>query len=123
SGGPSVTIIDGNNQASDVTFTSSETTASVIDGFTITHGFDAFHGGGITVIQSSPTIQNNVITGNDGLQGLGIYVSFGSPMITGNTITGNVQSGGSGGIGGGIAIGGASNAQVIGNTISNNQFG
>src|SRR5208282_5370643 len=55
--------------------------------------------------------------------GGGIDVNAGSPLIQGNTITQNIEGGCSGGtMGGGIFIQGASNAQIIGNTISNNPY-
>src|SRR6267154_2363165 len=81
-------------------------------------------GGGIAIANSSPTIQDNTITANFGCSGVGIGVSFGSPLIQGNTINNNQQSGCTGGTGGGgILIGGASQPQIIGNTISNNSTG
>src|SRR5436305_15127639 len=49
SGGPGVTKIDGGNKASVVTFTTAESRDSVIDGFTLTHGYDTYHGGGVTI--------------------------------------------------------------------------
>lgn len=122
SDGPAVTTIDGSNKASVVTFNTAETLSSIVDGFTITHGFDIYHGGGITVLSSSPTIQNNVITANGGIEGLGIYAELASPIIKNNTISGNFQNGGSGGIGGGISLLRASNFEIVGNTISNNHM-
>jgi hypothetical protein len=60
---PETTIIDGNQSDSVVVFQSGEGADSVLKGFTITNGLADF-GGGIYCIQSSPTIQNSVITGN-----------------------------------------------------------
>ena len=125
--GASVTIIDGNAVNTVVTFQSQETAASVLDGFTIRNGAIASGsttGSGIYVSNSSPTIKNNVITGNLGCQGAGIDVYFGSPLIQSNTITKNSQGGCVGGTGGGgILIGGASHPQILNNTISNNTMG
>jgi hypothetical protein len=124
SGGAKVTIINGGGTASVVTFSSGETTASVLSGFTITNGKASFGGGGIEISSSSPTISKNLIKNNQACDGDGIEVSFGSPVIRGNQITGNIQSGCSGGTGGGgIEIGGAASAQVIGNMIANNNAG
>ena len=125
--GASVTIIDGNAVNTVVTFQSQETTASVLDGFTIRNGAVAVNsttGSGVYVANSSPTIKNDVITGNLGCEGSGIDVYFGSPLIQNNTITNNSQGGCSGGTGGGgILIGGASHPQILNNTISNNTMG
>jgi parallel beta-helix repeat protein len=125
--GASVTIIDGNAVNTVVTFSSQETSDSVLDGFTIRNGAVAVSsttGSGIYVADSSPTIKNNIITDNSGCQGSGIDVYFGSPLIQGNTITNNKQGGCSGGTGGGgILIGGASQPQILNNTISSNTTG
>jgi parallel beta-helix repeat protein len=126
--GPATTIIDGGGLDIVVKFVTQETSSSVLAGFTIRNGRPSvnttYDGGGIAIASSSPTIQNNTITANFGCSGVGIGVSFGSPLIQGNTITNNQQSGCTGGTGGGgILIGGASQPQIIGNTISNNSTG
>ncbi|HEX6908726.1 MAG TPA: right-handed parallel beta-helix repeat-containing protein [Terriglobales bacterium] len=128
SGGASVTIIDGGNAAPVVTFASGEGSHSLLNGFTIQNGTSTFNtqyeGGGIYIRSASPTITNNVIQNNTACSdGGGIAVSFGSPTIQGNTIQNNTQSACSGGSGGGgIALGGAGTAQVIGNVIVNNTW-
>src|SRR4051812_27514101 len=123
SGGASATTIDGTNKASVVTFNTAETRASVLDGFTITHGYDFFNGGGVSISGASPTVQNNIITGNHSVWGLGVHITGGSPLIKNNNVTGNTVNGGSSGEpGGGIGLLGADNPQIIGNTISNNQM-
>jgi hypothetical protein len=53
SGGSSLTTINGNQGGSVVTFITAEGPSSIIDGFTLTNGFDPRNGGGITV-KSSP---------------------------------------------------------------------
>jgi hypothetical protein len=122
--GSAVTIIKNNGGGSVVTFHSSEGRNSILNGFTITGGLASFGGGGIEISSASPTITNNKIVGNQACDGNGIEVNFGSPLIKGNTITGNSQAGCSGGTGGGgIEIGGAAGAQVIGNLITNNDAG
>jgi hypothetical protein len=125
--GPAVTIIDGGSLGPVATFATSETTQSVLSGLTLRHGQGTFaagyDGGGIHIASASPTISGNVITNNTaGSFGGGISVDSGSPVIKNNTITNNSQiPGWSGGVGGGIYIGGIGAAQVIGNAISNNQ--
>ena len=124
SGGAKVTTIDGGLAASVVTFSTGETSASVLSGFTITNGKASFGGGGIEISSASPTILKNLIKGNQACDGDGIEVSFGSPIIRGNRIVDNIQSGCSGGTGGGgIEIGGAASALVVGNLIANNNAG
>jgi Kelch motif protein/HYDIN/CFA65/VesB family protein/centrosomal CEP192-like protein len=121
SGGPSVTTIDGGQNAAVVTFSSAEASTSVLNGFTIQNGFSVFGGGGVFVSNSSPTITGNMIVNNQSCVGAGVTISFGSPLVKGNTISNNAQAGCSGGTeGGGIAIQGGGSAQIIGNIISNN---
>jgi len=117
--GPALTVIDGSGLDSVATFGSGETSESLLSGFTLRNG-DAWNGGGVRILSSSPTITGNRIVNNTGCSGIGIYSSFGSPVIEGNFIDGNRQLGCTGGGGGGIRIGGASSAQVLNNTISNN---
>lgn len=127
SGGPAVTTIDGGALGSVVTFSTGETAASVLSGFTIRNGLqNGLPGGGIYISNASPTIAGNIITRNHAAVGCGIYVNGGSPLIQNNTITINDQTGaGSGGEGGGgILVSGTSSApaapQIVGNTITNN---
>jgi hypothetical protein len=129
SGGPSVTIIDGNANGSVVTFNTGETTASVLNGFTIRNGLrNGLWGAGILVVSASPKITGNIVTGNHAAVGIGITVNGGSPVIRNNTISGNNQAGaGDGGQGGGgVLVWGDSSTvtapQIIGNTISNNSM-
>jgi parallel beta-helix repeat protein len=129
SGGPSVTIIDGNANGSVVTFNTGETTASVLSGFTIRNGLrNGFWGAGILIASASPTITGNIVTGNHAAVGIGITVNGGSPVIRNNTITANDQTGaGDGGQGGGgILVWGNSSTvaapQITGNTITNNSM-
>jgi hypothetical protein len=126
--GPAVTIIDGNQAGSVVTFASGEGPQSVLNGFTVRNGnvtASAGEGGGISIANSSPTITGNTIINNSAANGGGgISVSFGSPLIQGNLIKNNGQTSGySGGIGGGgIAIVGTSSAQILNNNVSNNSW-
>lgn len=85
SGGPAATIIDGNLSGVVVTFTTGETSKSVLSGFTIQNASTA----GIYASGSSPTIKDNIITRNAACGGSGISISFGAPSITANLIAGN----------------------------------
>jgi hypothetical protein len=149
--GPEVTLIDGNNAGSVVKFMSGEGPGSVLSRFTIRNGFAGFqiggNGGGIFVLQSSPTVIENIITSNfaafegGGISigggtptitlnqitnnraciGCGIGVIFGAPLIQGNTISNNRSAGCSTGfVGAGIDVSGGSECQILDNLISNN---
>jgi hypothetical protein len=123
--GSGVTTIDGGGLAPVVNFSNAETTAAVLQGFTLQHGNGTasftYAGGGIHIYNASPTVQNNVVTANQACaSGNGIDVSFSSAVIRDNTITGNSIAGCSGNWGGGIHVGGAASAQIIHNTITNN---
>ena len=127
SSGAKLTIIDGGQNGSVVTFSSGESAAAVLMGFTVQNGtgtinFGLTEGGGIYIANNSaPTIVMNTISQNHACDGGGIAINSGSsPLIQHNVITKN--SGGTcGGLGGGgIAIHGAGAPQIIANTISNN---
>ncbi len=64
--GPAVTVIDATGQPTVVTFKSGETRDAILSGFTITGGRNIYSGAGISVSFSSPTIRENIITGNRG---------------------------------------------------------
>src|SRR6266850_293013 len=109
-GGPEVTLIDGSQADSVVKFISGEERSSVLSGFTVLNGRSGFDtqgygdGGGIWMLNSSPTIVGNIIANNRGCQGSGISITIGSPLIQRNTIINNRQLGCSGGHGAGIAL-------------------
>ncbi|HET9791970.1 MAG TPA: right-handed parallel beta-helix repeat-containing protein [Candidatus Angelobacter sp.] len=133
SGGPAVTIVDGNAKAPVAIFNTNEGPNSVLNGFTLQNGLatgalpEGNFGGGIFIFFSSPTITNNLITGNHATCGLGITIEGGSAVIRGNTITGNNLTASSG-CGGGIEIMGGSLVDppatplIVGNTITNNNL-
>jgi len=106
------TIIDGSSavnseNASTVTFCSSESEQAILQGFTITGGggtawvdpqypqFTWYSGGGVFMYMSSPTIRYNLITMNavsnvgnyDGISGGGLLCFRGNPKISNNIIT------------------------------------
>src|SRR5215831_1234635 len=124
--GPSVTTIDGNNAAPVVNFSHGETTAALLQGFTLRNGNAtfafAYEGAGVHISGASPTVAGNVITGNVTCgNGAGISIAFSSPVIRDNTISGNAKTTGcSGQGGGGIYDRGAASAQIIHNTITGN---
>src|SRR5260370_6702384 len=124
--GPSVTTIDGSNLAPVVNFSTNETAAAVIQGFTLQHGTATgafgYEGAGVHINGASPTVLGNVVMANPSCaSGVGISIAFASPVVRDNNISGNTkQAGCSGQDGGGIYIRGAGSAQIIHNTLSNN---
>lgn len=123
--GPSVTTIDGGRVAPVVNFSHSETTAAVLQGFTIRNGNATasyqYVGGGVHMVGASPTVIGNVITSNVMCAGGGgISIQGGSPLIEDNTISGNSILGCSGAAGGGIEVQSFGSAQIVHNVITNN---
>jgi Right handed beta helix region/K319L-like, PKD domain len=119
--GPQVTIIDGHDAGSVVSFKMGETRNAVLSGFTLRGGYTkVFGGGGIAILSSSPTIRDNIIRDNHVCgSGAGISSLYGSPLIEHNTITHNGLRGCTGG-GLGIYVYGNSAAEIIGNLITEN---
>lgn len=132
------TIISGASDGPVVVFRSSESSASVLNGFTIRNAYaspaSGLNGAGISISNASPTITNNNVTNNTGC---GVFVfSAASPLIQGNDIkqnggpnsevaspcdiTSGVGEGEGANSGTGLAIVSAGNVQVIGNTIEGN---
>ena len=96
--GPEATVIDAAGLDSVVLCMSGEGRDTVLDGFTLTHGNMAGHGGGVYCYKTSPTIRNNIIADNEAYWsggGISCFISS-SPWIAGNVITGNkgIESGG-----------------------------
>jgi parallel beta-helix repeat protein len=80
-------------------------------------------GGGIAVFASDPVIEGNTITSNSSVDAAGLYVDGSSPLITGNEIANNQATEGAsagGGQGGGLIIIHDSFPVVSDNTISGN---
>jgi predicted outer membrane repeat protein len=123
--GPENCVIDCEGGGRGFIFQSGEDSTSVLKGLTITNGYlYEDYGAGIYCSYSSPTIKDNIITGNSighywyAGYGGGISCVGSSAIITGNTITGNENTG----LGGGIYCSGGS-ATITGNTISGNSAG
>ncbi len=93
------TIIDAtgrsNGFTSTVTFSSGLGRDTVLDGFTVAHGYN-FEGGNISCYDSSPTISNCFIYGGRSVYGAGIYCYDGAPLIINCVISGNLCAYGGG---------------------------
>jgi parallel beta-helix repeat protein len=155
--GAGVTIIDCKGTSADphrgFYFHSGETLSSVLDGFTIQNGYGRLErwpsetcnvGGGIYCTNSSPTITNNIVTGNTAAYGAGIQCyEHSSPSIDNNIVRGNTAFHDGGGLwlysrcaatvanntitenvavwcGGGVKIDYFSSAKIVNNVISGN---
>ncbi len=117
--GADVTIVDGGGVGRCLTMTDVPDTASV-EGFSFVRG-SADYGGGLYLDNSSPTLTNNVVSGNAAAgrypagDGGGLYLYRSSPTLTNNIIAGN-----SGSVdGGGVGLYDSS-ASLISNTITGN---
>ena len=91
SGGPEVTIIDGQLSGRVVTCERGEGPDTVVEGFTITSGL-AQNGAGMGNLSSSPTVNNCVFIGNQGTFafGGGMLNNNSSPRVTNCTFIGNI---------------------------------
>lgn len=123
----SQTILDGNKEASVVTFENDEDKNALLIGFTVTNGIgNAFRGGGIFIYDASPTLKNLFIIGNSADEfGGGIYLYNSNPVLENLTISGNFSTGELYGYGGGMYLSN-SNPQMIKLQIienSANEFG
>ena len=126
--GPDTTTIncqgDPVNNHCGFSFTSNETAATVLQGFTICNGYNN-RGGGIFIRQASPTIRGCIIRDNTAVQyGGGIYCEGGAgtcrPVIQANRIMANFTMGSGGGIG--LFAAGAQ-AIIVNNVIVGNHSG
>ncbi len=125
--GPDTTIIDGDSAGRVICILTEVGPATLISGFTICNGYltDTTEcGAGLFCENSSPTITNNVITGNR----INGYACGGGLACLGNsspTITGNIVSENGGGVhdgvcGGGVACLDSSAPVIANNTIADN---
>ncbi len=107
--GRDATILDADGTGTVVHFESAETAATVLRGFTITGG-QADYGGGIRVMNASPTLDDLLVTGNTAnYQGGGVYAQSGDPTLTSVRIADNQAfsygyDGWTDGNGGGLAL-------------------
>jgi parallel beta-helix repeat protein len=113
SGDPADTIIDGAGAFYVVQCVSGEGPDTVLEGFTITGGnADGSSpnngGGGMRIVNASPTITDCVFSGNSADLGGGMFIDNASP-----TITDCVFSGNSAGLGGGMFIDNAQSSPTI----------
>lgn len=121
SGGPEVTILDGDLVSTVVTFKSNETRSTVFRGFTVRNGVGMSAPGGIDVGAASPAIVGNIVTGNQGGDGDGIGVLQGGPLIQDNAVRNNQDpAGASGGGGAGIWVWDADGAEILHNVVEDN---
>ena len=123
-GDPNLCIIDCEGAARGLCFCYHETALSVVDGITITNGYDdgdggaiycldaaptitncvisynyaAHRGGGVCCEQADPAISNCTISQNTAYEGGGVCVDGGSPTITSCDLSGNTALGYGGGI-------------------------
>lgn len=112
-----VTIIDGGAGGSVVTAPAGISTAAIVDGFTIQNG-KAANGGGVSCASgASPTISNDIITGNTATgKGGGVYVWNSSGVLDENQIQKNSAQ-----MGGGVFCETGSSVSISYDTISANQ--
>ena len=124
-----LTILDGGAAGSVVTIPSSCDSTAVIDGFTIRNGSGTLwgsnsNGGGIFAVgngSATPTISNNIISGNTvNYGGAAIYCYQSAPIISNNTITNNTVNNTGNGYGGGIFCTHTSPAVITENIITDN---
>ncbi|MBT5068510.1 MAG: hypothetical protein HOM59_00500, partial [Candidatus Marinimicrobia bacterium] len=112
------TIIDGNQAGSVVTFKSGETSNAKLIGITVKNGTATdSYGGGIYCINSSPTLNNLIITDNTTNYEGGGLALFNSSSVVKNSI---IHSNNANDTGGGIKCGDNSNPEFINCLISNN---
>ena len=81
------TFLDGRGLAPTVAFTTGETRAAILQGFTIQNGAPGpggTHGGGIVLRGASPTLRDNVFTGN---LCAALDATASAPLLSGNRIT------------------------------------
>jgi hypothetical protein len=98
SGGAEVTIIDAGNVRRGIVCTNNETSNTIIEGFTITNGYNSF-GGGMYNSSSSPTLTDCTFTINNAEEGGGMCNdSSSSPTLTNCTFTANTAGNRGGGM-------------------------
>lgn len=96
--GRTLTFIDGNGVLGPmVSFVGNETRASVLRDLTVTRGVNSIEGGGVRVVDASPTLVNCTVSDcHSSTQGGGVYVTNGGPRLQNCLLTGNGAPSGAG---------------------------
>lgn len=116
SGGAAFTTIDCEGLGRGFLFTSDEANLSVISGLRIINGWHSLFGGAIYCVNASPTIEDNVFSGNHaGFRGGAVYCDTSSAVATGNSFEGNDAA-----YGGALWCSGFSSLSVAGNAFGQN---
>ncbi len=95
--GPDNCIIDCEGADNGFTIWQGETAAAIIDGFTIING-NAPYGGGMYIVNASPTIRNCVVDSCSSVYGSGITLWNSTSSLTNCTIVRNTSNIGAGGL-------------------------
>lgn len=94
----SSTIIDGNNSGSVVIFENGENGSAILKGLTVANG-NEYSGGGISCDNSSPGLQNLILSDNFAVIGGGIYINNNAhPIIQYVTLSNNIATANGGGM-------------------------
>ncbi len=102
--GPGPTVLDGGGMATTVTFSDGEGPEATLAGFSVVGG-SGDNGGGIAVVDSSPTLQRLIVLGNEAaFNGGGISLSGSTSSLVDLRIEDNIADGD----GGGLHVDGAS---------------
>lgn len=96
--GSDVTSIQGTGQGPVVMFQTGESSAALLEGFTISGGQSPDYAGGIQVHYSSPTLVELVVQGNSGSRGGGISLYESVTVIEQTAILNNVATDWGGGL-------------------------
>jgi len=121
SSGAAATVIDGGGTGPVVTMEfDDDATAAVLHGFTIRNGYNDSWGGGVFIREGAPHVELNIVEENTAHQGGGISAIQSSAVIQDNIVRDNSTIGGPNSDGGGIYIGGAGAVDVLRNTITGN---
>ena len=125
--GPDSTTIDGGGLGPVVMFRSGESAGATLSGFTLTNGLgestgstvEDLTGGGLSIDNASPTISDNIISGNAATIGAGVrvYGSRANPTVVQNVITDNRCDDG---LGGGVYFDSSTSGVIENNIISDN---
>jgi hypothetical protein len=108
-------IIDCEGNGRGFTFHSGEGADSIVAGLTITNGYTAGVGGGVSCFSSHPTLTHCVISGNSASWGGGVDCDLSSPTLIRCTIMGNSAN-----YGGAVSCYDASNATLTNCVIRGN---